>query len=226
MDRTIRQARAMALSLAAAALFVVGCATAPVPTPAATSTPRPSATPAQSAPPPATPTPVPTGSPTSTPAPSTSTVTFKPGAAPFAGTRWVLVAYSSDGQPHYVSPSADAVAELRLSLEGELAGSTGCLAFGGGYRPDGKLIKITITSDASTCAGPLGVQHNQILSLFQRVAAQDVLLDPKANMAPGLQDAQLQPSVLAHFAAHPDVMHLILRDQSGEAVLVFGAAEG
>ncbi len=57
-----------------------------------------------------------------------------------------------------------------------------------------------------------------------KVAGADILLDPKANMAVGTTDDDFDAVLLAHFAANPDVNHLILRDASGEAVLVYGAA--
>ena len=49
--------------------------------------------------------------------------------------------------------------------------------------------------------------------------------EPYATLASGLTDADLDPTLLDHFRAWPELTRLILRDQSGEGSLIYAPVQ-
>jgi hypothetical protein len=172
-----------------------------------------------STPPAASPTATPTVEPSATPSDP-----FVPGDAELTGTRWILVGYAGpDGK--YVSPDADPgkTPTLRFALDDSASGSTGCRLIAAEYTTDERLMTITLADEPTCDDATITGQHDAVLEALGNVKAFGITMEPKANMAPGTTDDDFDARLLEHFADHTDVAHLILRDASGEAILVYGA---
>jgi heat shock protein HslJ len=175
--------------------------------------------------------------PTATVAPSpsaspTTPPTFVAGDVPLQGTTWQLVGRiddgRADGDPAYISPVGDRPATLRFDRNGTFGGHTGCHAIGGSWDATPRNER-TFPADlqlegalrANACAVPLDAQDVGVRGDLDGSGAMQLTRESYQTLASGLTEADLDPPLLAHFQASPDLLRLIVRDQSGEGSLIY-----
>ena len=214
---------AVAIGLSGGVLFDSRLVFGPAASPA--SSPAPSAVP--SAAPSAMPSPAPSASPT---------VPVQPGRAELVGPTWLLVGRidperdveASDQVYVSADPLRDPAATLVFGDDGTVTGSTGCHRFDAtsdlAPRPDGPTVPGSITLgpiDTFACDEPLGAQDRAVLASLAGVGGASLTADGYETLASGLVDSDLDGRLLMHYQIWPGLTRLILRDQSGEAVLIY-----
>lgn len=186
----------------------------------------------------------PGGSPTPSPAltpgprptlePSAAPVapTFLAGDVPFVGTTWQLVGWldpaRGPGDPSFISPSGDRPATIRFERGHQFGAHTGCHAVGGSWDAQPRTGR-TFPADlqlegairANACPESLGSQDRAIRDDLDRAGALQLTREGYQTLASGLTDADLDPTLLAHYQINPDLVRLVVRDQSGEGTLVY-----
>lgn len=158
--------------------------------------------------------------------------TFVTGDVPFVGTTWQLVGRidgaRGEGDPAYISPVGDRPATLRFERGGRFGAHTGCHAIGGSWDAEPKSGR-TFPADlqlegairANACPDELGSQDLGTREDLDGAGALQLTREPYQTLASDLTDADLDPTLLAHFEANPDLLRLIVRDQSGEGSLIY-----
>lgn len=180
----------------------------------------------------ASPSPSPRASPSPVASPSP---TFQRSEVTFLGTTWQLIGYGADGR--YVAALTAPAATIRFAGDGQLEGSTGCRAITGTYVPtevrpipSGSVtVPMTITLegyDEPACGEPIDTQDRAVLDELPGVGGYTVTTDGSETLASGVTEAELDPALLAHYRAYPDLTRLILRDQSGESTLIYAPLPG
>jgi hypothetical protein len=198
----------------------------------------PASSPASSVEPSVEPSIEPSDVPASTP-PASPTAPVLPARAELVGPTWLLVGRIDperdveSGDPAYVSVPWDPPATLVFDAAGSVAGSTGCHRFDAtsdlAPRPDGPTVPGSITLgpiDTFACDEPLGAQDRAVLRSLAGVGGASLTTDGYETLASGLVDSDLDGRLLMHYQIWPRLTRLILRDQSGEAVLIYIPTSG
>ena len=172
-----------------------------------------------------------TPEPSSTPSASPVAPTFLAGDVPFEGTDWLLVGRidgaRGTGDPAYISPAGDRPATLRF-VGGVVDGSDGCVALTGTYDADPRGprtapadITLEPLGDVAACADPIRAQHLALRDGLDGAGGVQVTTGAYDVLASGLTDADLDAELLDHYKAFPDLVRLVIRDQSGEGTLIY-----
>lgn len=179
------------------------------------------------------PTPSPGGSESATASPVASPVgtTFLAGDVPFEGTTWRLVGRIDgarrEGEPTFISAVPDAAATVRFEA-GVMDGSDGCHGLIGAYVADPRGsrtapadITLEPLGDIPACPDALRAQHLAVREGLAGAGGVQLTTAGVDILASGISDADLDGRLRAHYEGNPDLLRLIVRDQSGEGTLVF-----
>jgi heat shock protein HslJ len=95
-----------------------------------------------------------------------------------AGTSWNLASYAAADRAQTPAVTEPSVGTLAFLAGGELAGSTGCNRFTGGYEQSGAELSITPGAmTAMACLGPAGEQETAVIAALGKVATAAVASD-------------------------------------------------
>jgi len=170
-------------------------------------------------------------SPVSTEAPSPS---FLAGDQPLVGTTWMLVGYLQQSGGRYVAPAPAALSELRFTAADAgqrlFDASTGCLELRGewsrGAKPSGNSTR-TMTmaiwgrDELPPCDPDVVAQDAAVREALGHVGAYTLAVQGPDALGYGLTEADFDAQLWAQLTDQPDLTRLVLRDQSGEALLVY-----
>jgi hypothetical protein len=170
-------------------------------------------------------------SPTSTDAPGPD---FLAGEQPLVETTWTLVGFLDAPGGRYISADQGLPAELRFAaaIEGQrlFDVGTGCLDLRGewsrGPKHSGNPTRtMTMTiwgrDELPPCEPGVVSQDAAIREAFGSIGAYTVAIQGPDALGHQLTEADFDPQLWTHFIDHPDLTRLVLRDQSGEALLVY-----
>lgn len=166
-----------------------------------------------------------------TPTPRPSAPVFAEGDHDLVGTHWVLVGWSDAGI--YRAADLAAGADLVLSNTNgtrRFVLGTGCLELDGEWsreaaQPGSPTRRIDLQifgrDEPPPCATEVQAQADAVVRLIDTAGAYTVGVQGPDSLAPGIAADDLDAELWAHFDAYPTLTRLVLRDQSGEATLIY-----
>ena len=159
---------------------------------------------------------------------------FLTGDQPLVGTTWLLVGYLEQPGGRYVAPAAAAPSELRFSAADAgqrlFDAGTGCLELRGEWSRGPKrsgnptramAMAVWGRDELPSCAPDVVSQDAAVREALGHVGAYTLAVQGPDALGYGLTEADFDAQLWAHLTDQPDLTSLVLRDQSGEALLVY-----